>query len=218
MSCPAEKRPTRCSTGRAVGWVVSVWWIQLAPARAGVNSTVMILLELRSVTVPVLVLLCLVGTVSAQNRNVASPDEVVKSFYRFHFSHDHNFLQRNVQRRESWLSPTLFQLLMNEFRRQEEYGRAHPNSSFVPYMEGDPFTYSSEFPTSFRVGHVFIARTHSVVNVAMFWSGHSSRGKGAKNLEVHLATVGGQWRIDDIVDKDDDEDLVVNLKREKYLP
>lgn len=85
----------------------------------------------------------------AQNR-LAAPDQVVKSFYRFHFSHDMNFQKKNVRVRKQWLSPTLFQLLINEFRREEEYAKANPKESFVPYMEGDPFTNSQEFPTTFR--------------------------------------------------------------------
>jgi len=140
------------------------------------------------------------------------------SFYRFHFSHDHNFLKHNVLRRRSWLTPTLFQLLMNEFRRDEEYAKAHPNYSYVPYMEGDPFTDSSEFPTSFRIGHPVVAGTHSTVKVVMLWSARSSRGRDQKNLEIQLSKVRGKWLIDDIVNKDDNDDLVVNLKREKYLP
>src|SRR5690349_2120103 len=110
------------------------------------------LLRLCRFALPVLVVISFVDTASSQNRTASSPTQVVKSFYRFHFSHGYNFLKRNIRRRRGWLSPTLFQLLMNEFRRDEEYAKAHPGYSYVSYMNGDPFTNSQEFPNSFRVG------------------------------------------------------------------
>ena len=107
---------------------------------------------------------------------------------------------------------------MNEFRREAEYARDHPKESFVPYMEGDPFTAASEFPTSFRVGSSFIREGNAIVHAVMLWGARSSRGRDQSELEVNLTKSNGRWLIDNIVNKTDDDDLVVNLKREKYLP
>ncbi|HYR77453.1 MAG TPA: DUF3828 domain-containing protein [Pyrinomonadaceae bacterium] len=154
----------------------------------------------------------------SQTQMIASPRAVVRSFYRFHFSHDHNFIESNLYRRRKWLTPTLFQLLTNEFRRDEEYARAHPNESYVPYMEGDPFTNASEFPTSFRFGQTSVSGDRATVKVLLLWNARSSRGTDQRNLEVRLVKVRGNWRIDDIVDTDHNDDLVTVLKREKYFP
>jgi hypothetical protein len=188
-------------------------------SRRRVNSNVMFLLLLkpRSFLLPVLLAFVFVGSASSQTKTGA-PTQVVRSFYRYHFSHDHNFLKRNISRRRQWLSPVLFRLLMNEFRRDEEYASAHPGYSYVPYMEGDPFTDSSEFPTSFRIGHVKTTGSKSIVNVVLLWSARSSRGRDQKNLEIRLSKVRGKWLVDNIVNHDDRDDLVVTLNREQYLP
>ena len=107
---------------------------------------------------------------------------------------------------------------MNEFRRDADYARAHPSETYVPYMEGDPFTNSSEFPSSFRLGGYAVSGDHARVKVLLLWNARTSRGTDQRNLEIQLVKVGGSWRINDIVDTDHNDDLVTVLKREKYLP
>src|SRR5262245_15975556 len=104
---------------------------------------------------PAMMLAVLFFSVSAslsQTSKTLAPDATVRSFYTFHFAHNKNFTRANVQRRRQWLSPELLKLLLNEFKREDEYSKDHPNEDFVPYMEGDPFTSSQEYPTSFQLG------------------------------------------------------------------
>jgi hypothetical protein len=175
-------------------------------------------LKARSFVLALLLLAALAEPARPQTQVAASPRVVVRSFYRFHFSRDHNFIERNLHFRRRWLTPTLFQLLANEFRRDREYAKAHPNESYVPYMEGDPFTNASEFPTAFRVGQTSMSGDRATVKVVLFWNARSSRGTDQRNVDILLANVRGNWRIDNIVDTDHNDDLVKVLKRDKYFP
>ena len=148
----------------------------------------------------------------------ADPTGVVRSFYRFHLARDKNFTRGNVMRRKQWLSPALYRLLLNEFVREEEYNRSHPNESFVPYMEGDPFTSSQEFPTSFRIGNSLLTQNKADVKIIFLWSARSSRGRDQRNVQIELIKRSGSWLIDNVIDTDNGGNLVADLKREKYLP
>ena len=83
---------------------------------------------------------------------------------------------------------------------------------------GDPFTDSQEHPTSFRIGRSVVVGDKANVSVLLRWSARSSWGRDERNLEIQLVRVRGMWLINNIVNKDDGDDLVVHLKREKYLP
>ena len=148
----------------------------------------------------------------------AHPTGVVRSFYRFHLARDMNFTRRNVMRRKQWLSPALYRLLLNEFVREKEYGRSHPDESFVSYMEGDPFTSSQEFPTSFRIGNSLLTQNKADVKIIFLWSARSSRGRDQRNVQIELIKRNGRWLIDNVIDTDNGGNLVADLKREKYLP
>ena len=102
---------------------------------------------------------------------------------------------------------------MNEFRREREYANSHRGESFVPYMDGDPFTNSQEYPTSFRVGQSAVEGEIAKVDLAFVWKGVSEQ----RDMEIRLVRVKGRWLIDNIVNKKDNDDLVKDLSREKYL-
>jgi hypothetical protein len=187
-------------------------------SRRRVNSDVMFLRSSRQIAVMTLVtVLSAAGSSFAQHRNV-SPSQAVRSFYRFHYSHDMGFAKHNVARRRRWLTQTLFQLLINEFRRDEQYAKGHPNEIYVPYMEGDPFTDSQVHPTSFRIGRSEVAGNKATVAVLMVWSAGSREGPDKRNLRIQLLRIRGKWLIDNVVNRDDGNDLVADLKRTEYLP
>ena len=169
-------------------------------------------------TVAVMLALLPIHSAFSQLQTSATPEAVVQSFYRFHFSHNMDFSRQNVQRRRQWLSPQLLGLLINEFHREDEYARAHPKESFVPYMEGDPFTNSQEYPSSFRVGKTVVSDEKANVSVLLLWKGRGKEGGDKRNLDIQLVREGGKWVINNILNKDNGDDLVANLKREKYLP
>jgi hypothetical protein len=121
-------------------------------------------------------------------------------------------------RRKQWLSPVLYRLLLNEFAREKEYSRSHPGESFVPYMEGDPFTSSQEFATSFRIGNSLLTQNKADVKIIFLWNTKSSRGRDQRNVQIELIKQNGNWLIDNVIDTDNGSNLVTDLKREKYLP
>lgn len=159
-----------------------------------------------------------IKTTLAQGAGTDAPGMVVYSFYKFHFSHSKSFTKRNVLTRQRWLTPDLFHLLMNEFVREDQYAKSHPKESFVPYMDGDPFTNSQEYPTSFRSGSPVVSENEATVPVTFLWDA-ARRGDGdQRNIEIQLLRQRGRWLINNIVNKAAGDDLMVNLKREKYLP
>ena len=173
----------------------------------------------RHVSSAVLVMLLLsVKTALPQGSQSTNPAEVVKSFYKFHFSRSMNFTKQNVLRSRRWLAPELYKLLLNEFRREDEYRRSHPNESFVPYMEGDPFTQSQQYPTTFRVVKSVVCGNKANVEIVFLWSAKSSRGRDERNVEIQLTKHNGKWLINNVIDKDSGADLLADLKRENYLP
>jgi len=111
----------------------------------------------------------------------------------------------------------LYKLLLNEFVREKEYSRTHPNESFVPYMEGDPFTQSQEYPTSFRIGKALVTGNKADVKIIFLWDEKSSRGRDERNVQIDLVKQNGKWLIDNIIDMDNHSNLLKDLKREKYL-
>jgi len=166
-------------------------------------------------------LLVPVGTVLPQRSasvDPADPSEVVKSFYRFHLAHNMSFTRPNVVRRQAWLSSTLYKLLLNEFVRENQYSRSHPREEFVPYMEGDPFTESQEYPNSFRMGSSLVTGDKADVKVMLLWGTKGGKSGDQRNIEVKLVKQNGKWLIDNIIDVDNKVNLVTDLKREKYLP
>jgi hypothetical protein len=123
------------------------------------------------------------------------------------------FTKPNVVQRKRWLSPGLYQLLLNEFRREAAYARSHPREDFVPHMDGDPFTDSQDTPNSFEVGETSINGPRAQVRVTLKWSGGDDR-----NLNVDLMRAGDSWLIDNILDVSEKQDLRKDLTRAKYLP
>jgi hypothetical protein len=85
-------------------------------------------------------------------------------------------------------------------------------------MEGDPFTNSQEYPTTFRMQHTEFVGGRTNVSVMMLWNPHPRMKGIGRELEIQLVNVRGRWLIDNVVNKTNGDDLVVNLKREKYLP
>lgn len=140
--------------------------------------------------------------------------ETVRSFYSQHFASNEEmgFTRENVAKKEKFLTPGLYKLLQNEFTREDEFAKAHPDE--VPFFNGDPFTNSQEYPTGFKVGECKIAgENHVSHNVRLFWKTDNKPGERMMKLEVEKS--GDKWLISDFVD-DKNESLAKTLGREKY--
>ena len=134
--------------------------------------------------VPALMLATWPAAVSAQ-RAGGSPAGVAHAFYRYHFAHDMAFTRAAVRNRARWLSPDLLVLCRAYFARPSP-------ADEPPEIDGDPFTDSQEYPSSFLVGAATIAGDTALVPVTFFWPAGDRR-------EVTVVLVGaGAWKIADV--------------------
>jgi hypothetical protein len=134
-------------------------------------------------------LFCALSASSASD----SPETVVDKFYKYHFSHDMGFTQETLTHRSEWLTPELLELCNVYFKIPE-------NPDEPPYIEGDPFTGSQEYPSRYSVGKGKIADTSARVPVVFTWKedGHSTKA------EVVLKKNKEKWLIDDVEFPDQD--------------
>jgi len=131
-------------------------------------------------------LLVLPAAATAKQPSAASPAGVVRAFYHYHFAHDMAFTPVTVRRRAPWLAPELLALC-------RAYFAAPAAKDEVPAIDGDPFTDSQEYPTSFRVGAAQASGDSAVVTVTFAWSAGETRG-----VTVVLTRRARGWRIADL--------------------
>jgi hypothetical protein len=134
----------------------------------------------------------------------------VRTFYRYHFAHDKAFSKPNVERRRRWLAPELYRLLLNEFARYETHRKTNPDDA--PYMEGDPFTDTQEYPDSYRVG-ASVAGSDDSASVPVTFLSH---GRESGKIEVEVMRRGGAWLILNLHYEGDEADLLTQLRRPEY--
>ena len=121
----------------------------------------------------------------AARQSAAPPAAVVRAFYRFHFAHDMAFTRAALRRRERWLAPDLLALC-------RAYFAAPSPADEVPEIDGDPFTDSQEYPSSFRVGEAAVAGDTALVPVTFLWKAGDRR-----TVTVVLVPRGG-WKVADL--------------------
>jgi hypothetical protein len=130
---------------------------------------------------------------SAEGNTKDAPG-TIKAFYKYHFAHDMGLTESALQERRRWLSPELYGLLLYERRRKIPKDEA-------PYLNGDPFTDSQEYPDAFRVGSAEVRKTRADVQVHFTWK-EKGRVRGARTSTVKLARQGKEWRINDFVSEE----------------
>ena len=140
--------------------------------------------------------------------------DVVKEFYSYHFGNDKEmgFLRENVAKKDKFFTPEFNKLMSYEFDREDKFVKENPNE--VPFMSGDPFTNSSEYPTSFRVGNCRLEEPNRIiVQVLMLWKSENHEEQREMNVEV--VKQREKWLINDFVDENK-ESLRQVFNREKY--
>ena len=115
-----------------------------------------------------------------------APGGSAQSFYAFHLAHDMGFSSKGIDQRARWLSPDLLSLCKKYLARPSS-----PDE--VPSVDGDPFTDSQEYPTSFAVGKVRVSGGQATVEVS-FTGPETHRG----SVHVLLVQSKGEWLIDDV--------------------
>jgi hypothetical protein len=131
----------------------------------------------------------------------------VRDFYRFHFAHEMGFTAGAVRQKRRWIASALYRLLLEEMEKQ----KSKPADE-APYINGDPFTDSQEYPNSFQVGKANYSGAQAEVSVLFDWK---DKGKSVRKrtILVKLTREKNEWRIVNLV-YEDGRDLVTDLKRD----
>lgn len=136
---------------------------------------------------------------------LSAPVASVESFYAFHTSHDMGLGVQTVEARRRWLEPELYDLLLHEVRRSSSPDEA-------PYINGDPFTDSQEYPTEFEVRETVLQDGRATVTVFFTWRGEG-RILREREIRVELRRHGRRWRIANLR-YETGPDLLALLRRE----
>jgi hypothetical protein len=115
-----------------------------------------------------------------------TPVATVRAFYAFHFAHDMAFTPESLRAKADWLAPDLLEL-------SEKYFEMPTSPDEAPAIDGDPFTDSQEYPTSFRVGAARVSGEAAWVPVRLAWRHGPSR-----SVTVHLVRIARRWRVWDV--------------------
>jgi len=170
---------------------------------------------------PKFVFLCLLSTIycllscsipNLEDANCSQAKEPVKSFYSYHFGNEMDFGRENIVKKEKFLTPEFYKLVIYELDRQERFVKE--NADQVPFINGDPFTDSQEYPTSFRIGKCAVVEPNKVViEVLMFWK--FQVGSDQREMKIEVFKQDDKWLINDFVDGEN-KSLQKLFSREKY--
>ena len=130
----------------------------------------------------------------------------MQDFYRFHFAHGLGFDEQGVRRRQRWFTAELYKLLLAELRKPVA-------PDVVPYFNGDPFTDSQEYPTTFRVGRAAPAGARARVPVTLLWL-ERGRVLTRRTMHVELRRARTGWQIANFI-APDNKDLLSELRRKE---
>lgn len=114
-----------------------------------------------------------------------SPEAAVLELLRQHMTRDMAFTKGSAARKASMLTESLTKAIAAYF------ARLVPRDE-VPVVNGDPFTNSQEYPSSFTVGAVLRAGSRATVPVRFDEEGRY------KIVEFRLQLSGTTWRVDDL--------------------
>jgi len=116
----------------------------------------------------------------------SSPQAVVNEFYKYHFAHDMGFTPESLKDRQSWLTPSLILACRTYFAIPQ-------NPDEVPFINGDPFTGTQEYPQRFSLGSAKVSKSEARIEITFHWQETDPR-----KATVVLKKLNGKWLIDDI--------------------
>jgi hypothetical protein len=125
---------------------------------------------------------------------------IVKSFYRKHLAAGNtSYTERNILAKRKWLSKPLFDALVAERKKSAK-------SDSAPYLNGDPFTDSQEYPSSFSIDTFDCRKAETTVKVTF------TNQPETKWVIVKLVLQNHQWKIDNVFYQDGNN-LFANLRK-----
>lgn len=126
------------------------------------------------------------GTAHADGTGPQTPAGVVSSLYAAHFGGDMAFTHESVAAKQPWLTPDLQALLVAELDRPQPEDEP-------PYINGDPFTDTQEYPLACKAGDEEIVGDTASVNVEC-----TLEGGGTRRIVALLQKVGSAWKLGDL--------------------
>ena len=130
-------------------------------------------------------LLLLLPLAAACTQRADNPQAVVQELFVDHFMTDMAFTPESAARKRNWLTPGLNKEIDAYFARPTK-----PDE--VPPIDGDPFTNSQDYPSSFAVGEATNDAETVTVPVVL------TTGAEKQTVKVQLVRQSGAWLIDDL--------------------
>ncbi len=158
------------------------------------------------------------GHCLAQN---GTPVAAAKAFYAYDRAHNSAFTRAAVDARKKWFSTALYNLFLNELKRQNEFLRKHPGEK--PYFgEGMPFQPYDELC---KAGKTQIHKkltirpdsqdTDVATVFAVFAFPPPCKTPDTTTYTIKLVRSAAGWVIDDVV-YEEGQSLVQDLNRADY--
>ena len=173
--------------------------------------------SLRILFVVVFITIFAVGAFAQTSRPLA----VVKSFYAYDHTRSQVFSRQAIEARKPWFSKELYQLFLNELRRESAYLKKNPTDK--PYFgDGLPFRPIDETCKAGRrtlhkgLSFKFEAGTGRSATVqAIFAFPSPCKDPDTTIYKIKLVNEKAGWLIDDVL-YEDNHGLKQDLKRKDY--
>lgn len=153
-------------------------------------------------------------SVNAQN----SPRAAVEAFYRYDRSHSQIFNRRNIDARKRWFSTELYNLFLNELKREAAYLKRNPTDK--PYFgDGLPFQPMQEkcdkgFDRGLVVKQEFVRGNRAAATAELAYPKRCGDPMPVV-YTIGLTKTRSGWVIDDI-NYGEDTTLKQRLRRKEY--
>ena len=155
---------------------------------------------MRNKTILLLALTLFVCSFSVMTQN--SPRATIEAFYRYDRSHSQTFNRRNIDARKRWFSAELYNLFLNELKREAAYLKKNPTDK--PYFgDGLPFQPLQEKCEAGRDRNVFV-QPHPVIKgdrarvIVIFAYPKPCKASDPVSATLGLVKKRSSWLIEDV--------------------
>lgn len=170
-------------------------------------------------------LCCLITIVAAAaalgSAQSNGPVDAVRSFYALDRNHSKWFTSASIEARKKWFSADLYNLFLNELKREKEFLRRHPGEKTY-FADGLPFRPYDEICNAERQKlhkqlkfDAEAVDARSVTVIVTFAYPPPCKEPDDTVYKLKMIKTPGGWVIDNVV-YDADSDLVRDLKRKDY--
>lgn len=175
-------------------------------------------MKIRNIIVIFALFAAAAGTAMAQN---STPAAAVKAFYSFDAKHSQEFNKVSIDVRKKWLSSELYELFINELKREKEYLKKNPTDK-PHFGDGLPFRPLDETCQLGRIKYKYTI-SYGTETVKGDLANVDVRFKYPKGCNipdvlyaVNMEREKGRWVISDIRYFPGDTSLVEDLNRTDY--